>query len=228
MALRGHFLWGYLVSSGLVLLDESGDLGWVLDQPYRQGGSSRFFTIGATVGVNNAHRKPGKVFRKLASLQKWTSKNEKKWVDQGNQVRKTFANLAVEMAKANPEVQLLVCVLDKRKVPKHIQGHHHLMYSWMASSLIAPSIRSLRQASICPDELNTGSDALIETVLRKDLWFHLRSKTQITRVPRKGPLEDGLAFCDFLAGAFQSHYEDGASDAFEILKDVTYLHEPWS
>ncbi|WP_370790311.1 DUF3800 domain-containing protein [Leyella stercorea] len=28
-----------------VYLDESGDLGWVLDKPYRNGGSSRFMTI---------------------------------------------------------------------------------------------------------------------------------------------------------------------------------------
>lgn len=28
-----------------VYLDESGDLGWVMDKPYRHGGSSRFMTI---------------------------------------------------------------------------------------------------------------------------------------------------------------------------------------
>lgn len=217
-----------MVSSGLVLLDESGDLGWILDRPYRQGGSSRYFTIGATIGINNAHRKPGAVYRKLAKRQKWSSKNEKKWVNFGSHVRKTFANLAVEMVKTSPEVQLVVCALDRRKVPAHIHHHHHLMYSWMASSLIAPSIRSLRQASICPDDLNSGSDNLVETILRKDLWFNLRSKTEVTRVARHAALGDGLAFCDFLAGAFQSHFEDQDSEPFQILKDVTYLHEPWT
>lgn len=216
------------MSNGLVLLDESGDLGWIFNKPYRQGGSSRFFTIGATVGINNGHRKPGSVFKKLSKIQNWTSKNEKKWIDLGSQVRKTFANLTVEMVKENPGVHILVCVLDKRKVPTHLHGHHHLMYSWMTSSLIAPTVRTLRQASICPDELNSGSDTLVETVLRKDLWFHLRSRTEVTRIARSKALEDGLAFCDFLAGAFQSHFEDGDSDAFYILKDHVYLHEPWS
>lgn len=28
-----------------VYFDESGDLGWILDAPYRDGGSSRYFTI---------------------------------------------------------------------------------------------------------------------------------------------------------------------------------------
>lgn len=216
------------VSNGLVLLDESGDLGWIFDKPYRHGGSSRFFTIGATVGIDNAHRKPGAVFKRLAKIQNWTSKNEKKWIDLGSQVRKTFANLTVDMAKEHPGVHLLVCVLDKQKVPLHIRGHHHLIYAWLASSLIAPTIRTLRHTSICPDELNSGSEALVETVLRKDLWFHLRSKACVTRIARSGALEDGLSFCDFLAGSFQSHFEDGDSDAFHILKDHVYLHEPWA
>lgn len=218
------------MSNALILLDESGDLGWEFNQPYRFGGSSRYFTIGAIVGVNNEHKRPGHVVRAMRQEFGWTSQREKKWINIGSSVRRSFANRTVKMIKENPSVHVLVSVLDKRKVPNHIRGHFHLFYAWMASSLIAPSIRTLRQASICPDELNAGlgNDALMESVLRKDLWFHLRSQTEISRIQRSKPLEDGLAFCDYLAGAFQSHFEDGQSECYNLLKDHVYLHQPWS
>ncbi|MBF4102116.1 DUF3800 domain-containing protein [Gallibacterium anatis] len=38
-----------------VYLDESGDLGWKFDAPYRQGGSSRYLTIAAIV-INHDKR----------------------------------------------------------------------------------------------------------------------------------------------------------------------------
>ncbi|MGO6886626.1 MULTISPECIES: DUF3800 domain-containing protein [Rhizobium] len=224
------FVGGYSLSNALVLLDESGDLGWQLNLPYRQGGSSRYFTVGAIVGINDNHRVPGKVVKALKKEFDWTSNNEKKWIGIGSGVRRSFAHRAVKMVKENPRVHLLVAVIDKQKVPKHIQGHFHLFYSWMASSLIGPTVRHLRQVSICPDELNAGLgyDVLIESILRKDLWFHMRSQTEVSRIIRSKPLEDGLAFCDYLAGTFQSHFEDGDSEAYNILKDHVYLHMPWS
>ncbi len=216
------------MGNALVLLDESGDLGWKLDQPYLEGGSSRYFTIAASVGVNGDHLKPAQVVRKLSKTYGWTSKNEKKWKTLGSQVKKTFANLTVEMLKSNPNLHLLVSVIDKSKVPDHVRGHHHLLYAWAASSLIAPAIRTLRQSSVCPDELNAGSDKLLESVLRKDLWFHLRSRTMVNRIGRNKSLEDGLAFCDYLAGSIQFHFEKGESEPYNILREHIYIQFPWT
>ncbi|MVA27528.1 hypothetical protein V6582_07980 [Agrobacterium vitis] len=216
------------MSNSLVLLDESGDLGWKFDQPYGAGGSSRYFTLAAAVGTNGAHRKFGAVVKKLAKQQNWSGKKEKKWQDLGSQVRKNFAHLTVEMVRSNSDLHLLVAVIDKRKVPTNIHGHHHLVYSWLAASLLAPSLRTFRHASICPDELNSGSDSLLENVLRKEIWFNLRSQTKIERIQRSEPLEGGLSFCDYLAGTFQSHFEFTDSEPYKVLREAAYLHMPWA
>ena len=53
------------------------------------------------------------------------------------------------------------------------------------------------------------------------------NKTASTAIPRSKALEDGLSFCDFLAGAVQSHFEDSQSEPFNILSPYIFLHYPW-
>ncbi|MGB4674867.1 MAG: DUF3800 domain-containing protein [Azovibrio sp.] len=218
------------MSNGLVLMDESGDLGWDFSAPYRQGGSSRFFTIAAALGHNNEHRKFGQMVRDFRQAHGWTSKHEKKWIHLGDAAKLDFAKRAADLRKKQANVKLLVSVIEKQRVPPQIHGHHHLIYSWMASSLVAPAIRELRQASLCPDELNYGNgQSLIDNFIRQNLWFNLRTKTELHLVPRSKALEDGLSFCDFLAGAVQSHFEDGKSAPFNHLtqSNAIFLHMPW-
>ena len=65
-----------MTKTAMAYLDESGDLGWKLNQPYLHGGSSRFFVIAIAIGLNNSFRRFGKVVDKLHQLQKWTSPKE--------------------------------------------------------------------------------------------------------------------------------------------------------
>lgn len=217
------------MSNALVFLDESGDLGWIFDQPYRAGGSSRFFTIAAAFGVNNDHRKIGKVIEKIRHQRNWTSKNEKKWKNISQEAKIEFAQRAAGLLKNNHNIRALAAFIRKDRIPIHMHGHHHLLYSWIVSSLISPSIRVFNSVSICPDELNAGigNDNLLENTIRKEVWFNLRSSSKINRIPRTAVLEDGLAFCDYLAGAVQSHFEDGCSEPYNILEKNIFLHFPW-
>lgn len=221
-------LW-IMMSTALVLLDESGDLGWNFNSPYRQGGSSRFFTIASIIGHNNQHREFGKFVRSFIGDHNWTSKHEKKWTDLSDSIRRDFAKKLVLLKQKNPELTLLVSVIEKEKLPKHIQGNHHLIYSWMAASLLSPSVRVYRQISICPDELNYGSNnsGLIDNFLRKELWFNLRSSTVVNHVARSHALENALIFADYLAGAVQSHFEDSRSEPFNIIQSSIFVHRPW-
>ncbi|VEH66653.1 Uncharacterised protein [Rodentibacter pneumotropicus] len=58
-----------------VYLDESGDLGWKFDAPYRQGGSSRYLTI-ATILIH--HDKRHLLKRLMKSLYKKTKRQQTK------------------------------------------------------------------------------------------------------------------------------------------------------
>jgi hypothetical protein len=51
--------------SVLIYLDESGDLGWSFDKPYRHGGSSRYLTIASLVVDPSKKHFPKRLIKKL-------------------------------------------------------------------------------------------------------------------------------------------------------------------
>lgn len=218
------------VSNALILSDESGDLGWKLDQPNRDGGSSRYFVIAACLGANGDHMKFGKVVRKLWEAKGWTSKNEKKWIDLKEGARSDFCILASKMLSQNRETaKLFVSVIKKELIPLHMRDHFHLIYAMAFSRSVYEEISRYRNVSLCPDNLNagTGSKGLIENITRRDVWLQGNGSTTIDQIHRSKPLEDGLAFCDYIAGAVWNHYEEGRSDAFSRLSGHMHVHEMW-
>jgi hypothetical protein len=44
-------------------LDESGDLGWKFDKPYRDGGSSRYLTIATLIIPQNLSHLPKRIIK---------------------------------------------------------------------------------------------------------------------------------------------------------------------
>lgn len=44
-----------MANTAFAYLDESGDRGWKLDQPYLHGGSSRHFVIAIAIGRNESY-----------------------------------------------------------------------------------------------------------------------------------------------------------------------------
>lgn len=221
------FMVYFTLSNTLIFFDESGDLGWILDKPYRDGGSSRYFTIAGVSGKNNSHLKIGKAIRKLHKEQKWTSKNEKKWANIGSQPKVKFANIAVDLVKNNTDIEIFVAYLDKNKFPEHIRsGNHHLIYSWMVSEFICNNLKTTNYISLCPDSLNEGfGNTVFEDLIKKYFWFDEKLDNSVKRVNYNSHFNDGLAFCDFIAGAVQDHLENKKSDPFNIIKNHIIISE---
>jgi len=71
------------MNSSLIYLDESGDLGWKLDKPYRYGGSSRYLTIASLIVDPSKKHLPKRLIKNLYIKFKWPPKVEKKWSEMG-------------------------------------------------------------------------------------------------------------------------------------------------
>ncbi len=78
----------------LISLDESGDLGWKFDAPYRRGGSSRYLTIASLVITPNKKHLPKRLIKKLYTKFSWPTTIEKKWSDLSENQRVWFAEQA--------------------------------------------------------------------------------------------------------------------------------------
>lgn len=221
--LRGHFFMSRISS----FFDESGDLGWKFDAPYRQGGSSRFFVIAGASGADQVHRRFGKVVKKLWESQGWTTTKEKKWNNISDKAKLKFAELAAAFATENPDIHLAVAVLRKEDLAEHLRLDQHLLYAHLATQLVGDILAGSTTAEVCPDELNAGAGSanLLQHLLRHELWFRRGCSPTIRQVRSQKHLVASLEFCDLLAGAAASHFEDARSEPWEILaKHVNVRH----
>jgi len=98
-------------------LDESGDLGWKLNKPYRQGGSSRFLTISTLTIHESIKFESKRVIRKLHKKFKILAKYEIKWSQLKHKQRLVFAQMAKGLIIKEPnDIKYFSIVVKKENV----------------------------------------------------------------------------------------------------------------
>jgi hypothetical protein len=234
--------------SAMAYLDESGDLGWKLDNPYLNFGSSRYFVIAIVVGMNNAHRRFGKVMGQLHKQQNWTSKKEKKWGTINELPREIFCQLAAKELAGNDELNVMIAVFHKESAPSFLRdvdvaqthpqanaaeilaleakykGRAHLVYAMMVAETLAAHLPVIDSFAFCPDELNGGQRAL-DHILTYRLLIQDQRDLTLNRVERVAAMDAGLIFADMCAGAVFEAYERGVTKYLDILKPYVVVKE---
>jgi len=235
-----------MAKTAFAYLDESGDLGWKLDQPYQSGGSSRYFVIAIAVGINNSHRRFGKVVDNLHTQQKWTSAKEKKWATISPGARQVFCQLAAKELAANADTQVYAAVYHKETAPDFLRavdvqamnlgaketqileqqsrGRTHLVYAMMVAETLAAHLPPLDAFTYCPDELNEGQRTL-DSIVTYRLLIQDKLKMGLKRVDRTGPMQRGLDFADMIAGAVWEAYERNDRSFLEIIAPYILLKD---
>lgn len=204
-----------------IYTDESGDLGWVLDKPYRGGGSSKYLTI-ASLAVNPSKKHiPKQIIRKLYKKFKWSTKNEKKWVDMKPTARLEFANLALDLTMRFPDdINYLAITVKKQNVQAHIRSDPNKLYNYMISCSLLDLMSTHEDVVFIPDPrtIKVASGNSLHDYLGMKLWFDKGATTQLSTKPADSASNRNIQFTDMLCGMVQSHFEDGNSDPWDILQ----------
>lgn len=221
-----------MIINALSYLDECGDLGWKLERPYQDKGSSRFFVIGMVVGINNAHRKFAKIIERWYKAQNFTSKHEKKWTSSSNEARKKFLEILNLELESNTNLKAIAIVFEKSKLPesfkesKDEKGFSHFIYACGSSTMIDKIIndKNIQAYSYCPDELNESFKILDEIIRFKVLFTNQRA-VKLNRVSANKAMAGGLNCADMVSGAIWEAYENKNSTYIDIIKkNVEIIH----
>jgi len=213
--------------STIVFLDESGDLGWRFDAPYRQGGSSRYLTIAALcVPVEKKHI-PQRVVKDLHRKCNWTSTKEKKWVDMRPLARGEFVRLAKEMALAHNDIHLHGIIVKKENVLPHIRRDANKLYNYMIGLALLDRMSKFDVVTLIPDprSIKVQSGNSLHDYLQTELWFTKNASTNLITTPQDSATSVGLQFTDMLSGVIQNRFEDNASDPFQALRHQIQLKQ---
>jgi len=204
----------------IIFLDESGDLGWSFNAPYRRGGSSRYLTISAIAVSEKERHLPGRLVRNLYKKHSWDPKIEKKWVQMTYKERLSFAAQAKLLSEKNNSIRYLSITAFKPNVQEHIRRDPNTLYNYLIKLLLLDEMSKHVQVEFYPDPRNikiTSGDSLSD-YLQTELFFTKNVATKLITIPRDSASNKGVQFVDMLSGLVQQHYEDNNSKAFNLLR----------
>ena len=202
-----------------IYLDESGDLGWKFDAPYRYGGSSRYLTITCLITPKEKRDLPKRIIRKMYKKFKWNTKEEKKWSQMSLDERVYFSERSKTLREKHPDIRYFSMTVKKENVQAHIREDGNKLYNYMINLLLLEEMSHFEQVEFFPDprSVKVESGNSMHDYLQTQLWFEKGVSTMLATIPAESSSNLNVQFSDMLSGVVQGHFEDGNSDPWHVL-----------
>lgn len=216
------FFYVYTFMALNVYLDESGDLGWSLDKPYRQGGSSRYLTIAFVVCPAEKKKLLQRIVKKVYLRTKCDPKTELKGSALTLEDKCYFAELVRKAVSMNPDIILGSITVNKSKVKSHIRMDANKLYNYMIRLAVLPKVKGESVVNLIRDNktIKVKSGNSLIDYLQTEMWFELGSQTRLVDFPSDSKCVKNLIFIDWINNLVWGKYEYGNNAPYDILKNV--------
>lgn len=205
-----------------VYLDESGDLGWKLDKPYRHGGSSKFMTIAYVACPAEKKHLLRRIVVDVYNHTKTDPKTELKGSSLTVQEKCFFAEKVRKLVSMNPDIVIGSITVNKSKVQTHIREDANKLYNYMIKLAVLPAIKREPLVNLIRDNKTVkvkSGNSLID-YLQTTIWFELGSPTKIVDIPSDSKKVKNLIFIDWMNNLIWGKYEDRNDAPYDILRNV--------
>ncbi len=202
-----------------IYLDESGDLGWQFNLPFKHGGSSRYLVIAALIIPPDKDGVTKRCIRGLYNARDWSKTKEKKWSGMSPTGRRAFAQAALAIPRKYPEISYRAIVVQKCNVQDHIRTDPNKLYNYMVNLLLLDEMAKHDRVTFVPDprSIKVESGNSLHDYLQTKLWFEKEVKTVLETIPRDSKYCHNLQFTDMLAGTVAAYFEHGHIDNWNVL-----------
>jgi hypothetical protein len=210
----------------IVYLDESGDLGWTLDKPYRIGGSSRYLTITFLVIPHDEQCKPKRIVREVYRHFGFDPKDEMKGSMLSDEQLDYIAYKIVKYMRDNPTFKLGAITVKKERVQEHIRQDENKLYNYMIKLGLVDKIDKFNSVLLIRDNrsVKIKNGNIIGDYLQTVLWFEKGSTTTLRDQPEDSKQNPNLIFIDWISHIVWSKYEDNNSKHFLIISKYIIIN----
>lgn len=200
-----------------ILIDESGDLGWNFNQPYRKGGSSRYLTLACLFLPKSAKNLPKDIIRSMYKQIGW--QHEKKAATASFNQKTIFCNNAVSLLKTHQNIKIDAITVKKQNVAQHIQQDGNKLYNYMLSLIIPEYTGEFSEVDFIPDErsIKVQSGNSLVDYLQVKLWFDYNQQTKLINMPGRSHEQYNLQFIDWIAHCIWLNFEKGVEKLYKTL-----------
>jgi hypothetical protein len=203
-----------------IYLDESGDLGWKFDSPYKKGGSSRFLTLAFLFSPKDKIHLPKRVVKKLYKKFKFDPATEIKGKDLTVEQKIFFCKNVVTMLQKNNELKLLAITVNKVNVQLHLRQDGNKLYNYMVNLAILDEAKKFPVVTFIPDKrsIKVASGNSLSDYLQIKLWYEYNVLTTLKNCPAESHLNKNLQFTDIVSNCIWQKYENNENRFYSILK----------
>jgi len=200
-----------------ILIDESGDLGWIFNKPYREGGSSQYLTLACLFLPKPLKNLPKSIIRAMYKRMRW--QNEKKAATATMKQKTIFCQNVVTLLKSNPSIKIDVITVKKENVANHIREDGNKLYNYMLSLIIPEYTNEYSEVDFIPDErsIKVKSGNSLVDYLQAKLWFDHSQKTKLINKPGRSHEQYNLQFIDWVAHCIWVNFEWNQNTMYNIL-----------
>ena len=123
-----------------VYIDESGDLGFKFDRPFRKGGSSRYLTIAFLLIPKDSTYLIKRIVRSIYKKRKQQSSKELKGSELTFQEKEYIVKNTVVVLEQNPDISIFAMTVYKENVRESIQKDANKLYNYMIRLILLDKI----------------------------------------------------------------------------------------
>ncbi len=213
----------------LIFLDESGDLGWSFDKPYKKGGSSRYLTIACVSLPENKLAKIERIVRGFYKKRKRPLTSELKSLNLNTKEKSQFIHLITELKHQNDDILFFAITIEKAKANNKLRTNPNTLYNYAVKCMLLDEIIKYQYVDFIPDNRceKTNSrwnmkEYLQQMLVEKSLDTVVVNKNcNIT--PMNSQHNLALQFVDFYVAMVWAKYEfhDNRIDNFAQLNGVS-------
>lgn len=211
-----------------VYLDESGDLGWKFDQPYRKGGSSRYLTIATILIAHDKRHHLKRLMKDLYKKTKTANDQEVKWANLSQEHRLWIAQKLVNLKiKLGSDIQFMCISVKKEQVKLHIRKDPNKLYNYMIKVLLLNELARYKQVIFNIDQrsMKVESGNSLHDYLQTEIWLTLGAETELETKSCDSKHHLGVQLADILSGIVQSHFEDNKSETYKYLAQHSHIQK---
>lgn len=212
-----------------VYLDESGDLGWKFNNPYRQGGSSRFLTIAYLISPITHSDIPKRLVRDFYNKFGFNTKEEIKGSNLSKHHKEFICKETIKMMEKYKSFHLGAITVQKENVGEKIRKDSNTLYNFLIGDAILKEVCNDATCKITRDSrvVKVVSKESCIDYLQTIMFFHLKKETILKDNPTNSHTDLGVIFIDWVTNIVWSKYEDGYGEWCNSLsphiKEIQYL-----
>lgn len=209
-----------------IYIDESGDLGWTLDKPNRNGGSSRYITLTGLVISENEEKYITRFISDIYKKYKLTPNIEKKGANFLPEHSSFISNQLNKLSTKCHSFMIISITVNKSNVFDALKKDKNIFYNYVLGLLLKNEIIKHKTVEIILDKrtIKVSHGESFPDYIKTQVWSEGHN-IDISCCFLESTHNKMLWFADWYANFVWRNYEDNENSSYNIIKDATYFSE---